>query len=68
MQMFLAHVWGVLSGDPHVRKATSALLAAALGSFAVAMADGALTRPETVIALGAGVGAAAAVWRLPNKT
>jgi len=67
MQMFLAHVWGVLSGDSHVRKATTALLAAMLGSFSVAMADGNLTRPESVIALGAGIGAAATVWRSENK-
>lgn len=56
----------ILKADPKVRKATTALGVTALGGIGASMADGNLTIPEVVIALGAALVAAAAVWRVPN--
>lgn len=60
-------VMAVLTGDPRFQKATTALVVAALGGIGTSMADGNLTYSEIIVATGAALSAAAAVWRIPNR-
>lgn len=49
-----------------IRKALTGFAGAAVTGLGTAMADGHLTGPECVVALGAGLLAGGAVWRVPN--
>lgn len=48
------------------RKAITAALAVAAGTYGGLLADGATNVPEVLIALGAGLVAGAAVYQVPN--
>lgn len=49
-----------------VKKAVAAFFAAGLGSLGTAVLDGSLTSPEALVAMGVGLVAAAAVYKLKN--
>lgn len=52
--------------NTHAYKAFTALVATEAAGVGMAMMDGALTRPEVLVATGSALVAAAAVWRVPN--
>lgn len=49
-----------------VRKAVLAYVLPTLGAIGGAMADGDITRPEVVVAIGVGLVTGTAVYRVPN--
>lgn len=51
---------------PSIRKALTGFVGAVGAGLGTAMADGDLTRPECIVALGAGILAGTAVYRIPN--
>lgn len=51
-----------------IRKALIAAGGAAAAALGGAMLDGDLTRPETIVAAGAGLVFGFAAWRVPNAT
>lgn len=51
-----------------IRKSLIAAFGAAAAALGASMLDGNLTRPELVIAAGAGLVFGFAAWRVPNST
>lgn len=59
-------IFAVLKADKRVRKSTAGLVGTFVGGLGTSMADGNLDTPEVIVALGAALVVAAAVWRIPN--
>lgn len=67
MNLLFANIWGVISGDPRVRKSTVALGSTLVGGVGLALADGTASQTEITAAAGVAMVTAAAVWGFKNK-